>query len=76
MSSAINSTFVVKYDFYKNDIPQYAKVIIITLNNNSYLVEDINTQKRAWVMRYDIYPFKNHDPYGEWEFNEKYQMLF
>ena len=48
MQSAVNSIFIVKYDFFKKDnIPQYAKVIIITIINNSCLIEDITpTEKK------------------------------
>ena len=75
MPSAVNSIFIVKYDFFKKDnIPQYAKVIIITIINNSCLIEDI-TLKRVWVMKYDIYPVENHDFYGYWEYNEEYQNI-
>lgn len=45
----------MKYDFYKNDgIPQYAIVEWITVINDYYLVEDINTKKRVWANKDDI----------------------
>jgi hypothetical protein len=46
--------YKMKYDFYKNDIAQHAIVDWITVINDYYLVEDINTKKRAWVSKYDI----------------------
>ena len=75
MTSVLDSVFIMKYDFYNNEIKQYSKVKIITLINNAYLVEDINTKKRIWVMKYDIYPISNHDCCGYWEYNENFQQL-
>ena len=66
--------FLMKYNFY-NNIKQYSKVKIITLINKCYLVEDCITKNREWVMRYDIYPFDNHDYCGDWEYNEFFQKL-
>lgn len=74
-TTVLNSIFIMKYDFQNNEIKQYSKVKIITLINNAYLVEDINTKKRLWVMKYDIYPISNHDYSGFWEYNEKFQQL-
>ena len=68
-----DTEFVLKYNFYEKDIKQYSKVKVITIINNSYLIEDIKTKKRAWVMRYDIYPLTNHDYYGSWAFDEIFQ---
>ena len=68
-----DTEFVLKYNFYEKDIKQYAKVKVITIINNSYLIEDIKTKKRIWVMRYDIYPLTNHDYYGSWVYDEKFQ---
>jgi len=76
MPSVVDSTFILKYNFYENDIKQYAKVNIITIINNSCLIEDLNTKKRKWVMKYDIYPLEKHDYSGYWEYNEYFQNLF
>jgi hypothetical protein len=46
--------YKMKYDFHKDDIPQYAIVEWITVINDYYLVEDINTKKRVWAYKYDI----------------------
>ena len=62
---------MVKHDFFiKEDIPQYAKVKIITIINMACLIEDIKTFKRTWVMKYDIYPINNNDLGGWWEFSK------
>jgi guanylate kinase len=46
--------YKMKYDFYKNDIEQHAIVEWITVINDYYLVEDINTKNRLWVNKNDI----------------------
>ncbi len=46
--------YKMKHDFYKDDIPQNAIVEWITVINDYYLVEDINTKKRTWANKYDI----------------------
>lgn len=66
---------MMKFNFYENDIKQYSKVKIITIINNSCLVEDIKTNKRAWVMNYDIYPLNNYDLGGYWIYMQYYNDI-
>ena len=73
--SVLESSFMLKYNFYEKNIAQYAKVKIITLINDAYLIEDVTTKNRAWVMYYDIYPLYNHDLYGDWVYSEVYQNI-
>ena len=76
MVSFNNTIFMVKFNFYKNkNIPQYAKVKVITIINNACLIEDINTLERAWVMKYDIYPLNEYDIYGIWEYSKYYDEI-
>ena len=76
MVSFNNTIFMVKFNFYKNkNIPQYAKVKVITIINNACLIEDINTLERAWVMKYDIYPLNEYDIYGVWEYSKYYDEI-
>lgn len=72
MSMSISYTyFMVKHDFFiKEGIPQYAKVKIIDIINNACLIEDLRTLKRAWVMKYDIYPINNNNLGGWWVFSK------
>jgi len=70
-----DTVFIMKYDFYKDNINKHSKIKVITLINKAYLVEDIITNKRAWVMKCDIYPINNHDKYGEWSYDEEWQKL-
>ena len=72
MSMSISNTiFMIKTNLFVNEnIPQYAKVKIITIINNACLIEDINTLERAWVMKYDIYPINNNNLYGYWEYSK------
>jgi len=72
MSMSISNTiFMIKTNLFVNEnIPQYAKVKIITIINNACLIEDINTLERAWVMKYDIYPINNNNLYGYWEYSQ------
>lgn len=44
----------MKYNFYEKDIKKDAILNWITVINNYYLVEDIETKNRAWVSKYDI----------------------
>lgn len=63
--------FMVKYNFFEDkNIPQYAKVKIISIINMACLIEDINTKQRLWVMQYDIYPLNNNDISGYWEYSK------
>lgn len=77
MSSILNATFIVKHDFHKT-IKQYSKVKIITIINDCCLVEDINTNERLWLMKYDIYPinYDNSDYSGYWEKNNYFDNLY
>ena len=76
MVSFNNTIFMVKFNFYKNkNIPQYAKVKVITIINNTCLIKDINTLERAWVMKYDIYPLNEYDIYGVWEYSKYYDEI-
>ena len=71
MISFKDTIFMVKFNFYKNkNIPQYAKVKVITIINNACLIEDINTLERAWVMNNDIYPINNNNLSGYWEYSQ------
>jgi len=66
-----DTIFMIKSDlFVKENIPQYAKVKIITIINNACLIEDINTLERAWVMKYDIYPINNNNLSGYWKYSQ------
>lgn len=67
-----NTIYMMKFNFYKNDIRQYAKVRIVAIINNACLVEDIITKNRVWVMKYDIYPLNNHDMGGYWTYSQYY----
>lgn len=67
--------FMLKYDFYQENIKQYATVELITIINDACLIEDIDTKNREWVMKYDIYPLTDHDNYGNWSYNESLQQL-
>lgn len=77
MLSISHTKFMVKYDFFKNDgISQYSIVRIITIINNACLIEDINTLKRLWVMKYDIYPINNNHLSGFWEYSKYYNDIY
>lgn len=76
--SMLNDYFMMKYDFYKKTIPRYSKVKFITIINDSCLVENINNNKREWVMRYDIYPLCNInklDVTGYWSYSEDFHEI-
>jgi hypothetical protein len=75
MTSIENTIFMIKHDFHKT-IKQYSQVKIITIINNSCLVEDINTKERLWVMSYDIYPIDNVYYGGWWQQNDYYDNLY
>ena len=68
--SVSDEYFMVKFDFFKDDIKQYAKVKIVAIINMACLIEDIETKKRVWVMKYDIYPLSNNIYYGYWEYSK------
>jgi len=67
--------FMLKYNFYEENIKQYSKVKLITIINGVCLIEDVNTGNREWVMRCDIYPIKDHDVYGNWAYDEYFQNV-
>jgi len=76
MTSISDMYFMMKYDFFKDDIPQYAKLRIITVSNDFYLVEDINTKNRAWVAYYNIYPLNSiaFDNYY-WSYSQNFEEI-
>jgi len=61
MNSITDVNFIMKYDFYHKDIPINAIVKIKGIINNCYLVEDISSKERSWVMGYDIEPQNKSD---------------
>ena len=67
--------FMLKYNFYNDNINQYAKVKLITIINMMCLIEDIKTKNREWVMRTDIYPINDHDDYGFWKYDQYFQNI-
>jgi len=67
--------FMLKYNFYNDNINQYSKVKLITIINMMCLIEDIKTKNREWVMRTDIYPIKDHDVYGFWKYDQYFQNI-
>lgn len=78
MSSILDNYFMMKYNFYSNNIPIYSKVKFITIINDSCLIEDINTKNRIWVMKSDIYPLCNKDNldnYGDWIYCEYFHNI-
>ena len=73
--SILNDDFMVKYDFFKKQgIAQYSKVRIVAIINTACLIEDYKTLKRAWVMKYDIYPINDND-YEWWEYSKTYDDI-
>ena len=50
-------------------------VKFITIINNACLIENLFTKERAWVMKYDIYPLKDHNSSGYWTYSETYQNM-
>ena len=76
--SMFNDYFMMKYDFYQETIPKYSRVKFITIINNSCLVENINTKKREWVMKCEIYPLCNKiklDKKCEWSYSENFHNI-
>ena len=63
--------FIIKYNF--NKLPENTIVNYITCINDYCLVEDIKTSEREWVAKWDIYPIHNHDFYGYWKYDKKFQ---
>lgn len=74
MTSIDNTVFMVKNDYHEI-IKQYSRVKIVTIINDSCLIEDIKTKKRLWVMSYDIYPINNIYLGGWWKQNIYYDNL-
>jgi len=54
---------------------QYDVVQLVTIINNAYLVEKINSDEREWIISYNLYPFINHHLSGFHIYNNKYQKL-
>jgi hypothetical protein len=57
----------MRYDFYQPIIKQYSELKYIVSNNESCLVEEIETKILLWVMKRDIYPKNNDELYKIWE---------
>ena len=68
------SIFIIKHTY--NKLPQNTIVKYITCINMYCLVEDINTKKREWVAKWDIYPINDHDIYGYWKYDITYQNRY
>jgi hypothetical protein len=75
MTSITDMFFMMKYNFYEDNIPQYAKLIYITAINDQWLVEDVITKNRAWVAKYDIYPLNNLSYYNYWDYSKEYEDI-
>lgn len=75
MQSISDTIFMMKHKFYEKTIPQYSKVRIITVINKTYLVEDLKTNNREWVMEYEIYPLNNHYISGHWIHSPYYEDI-
>lgn len=64
--------FVVKYGskgFEAGTIVRYVNII----NSNLFLVEDlVDSEKREWIMNFDLYPFL---PKSGFNGNEKFQAI-
>jgi len=67
METILNTTFIMRYDFYQPIIKQYSELKYIVSNNESCLVEEIETKILLWVMKRDIYPKNNDELYKIWE---------
>lgn len=65
--------FIIKYNH--NLLISGTIVKYCTHINNCYLVENINNNKRYWLMNYDIYPIIDHDNYYEWSYNKDLQKI-
>lgn len=70
MMSINDTDFIMKYDFDKNKIRKGSIVKIQAIINNCYLIEDIKTLDRDWVMDYEIFPINDIHYYGNWEHTE------
>ena len=75
MTSINNIIYMMKFDFHEPNIKQYSKVKIITCINNAYLVKDIITNNRCWVMKYDIYPLNIYYDTGVWSYSSFYDEI-
>jgi hypothetical protein len=76
--SILDDYFMMKFDFYEDVIPKYSKVKFITIINNACLVEDIKTNQRKWVMKYDIYPLCDRNKLnvvGDWSYSQFYDEI-
>ncbi len=56
--------------FQKLDI-----VKLITIINDAYLVEHVETNEREWIMKYNLYPLNNHSLSGFHVYNKMYHDL-
>lgn len=63
----IERNFILKYD--KQTIKAHSIVKIKTFINNAVLIENSN-KDNEWVMRYEIYPIKDFDSCGIWEYSK------
>lgn len=68
METIVDTTFIMRYNFYQTIIKQYSLLKYITSSNDSCLIEDIETKARLWVMKRDIYPINNDELYKIWEY--------
>jgi hypothetical protein len=68
METLLESRFIMKYDFNQNIIKQYSTVKFIASNNDSCLVEDIETKNRLWIMKSYIKPIDNEELEKIWAY--------
>jgi len=76
--SILSNYFMMKYDFYQETIPIYSKVNYITCINSACLVENVDTKKRVWVMKSDIYPLckvEDLNITGDWSYSDIFHKI-
>lgn len=72
----ITGTVVKLNTNINTDIDVYTNVDTETdTYDKYYLVENINTGEKIWLINYNLYPIINHDINLHWEFDINYQKL-
>lgn len=65
----LNTNINTNIDVYTNVDPE------TNTYDTYYLVENINTGEKIWLINYDLYPIINHNINLHWSFDINYQKL-
>jgi hypothetical protein len=73
----MNGLYIIKHNSNEFKDNTIVKFITCSYSGDCYLIEEPNSNKREWIMYYDLYPidWDNHPFKYKWYYSEKFENI-